>query len=260
MNVRYYEIPEERNLRVLDSVVRLYTEQAKPVSSAAVARDLGHIWSSATVRNVFSELEILGWLHQPHQASGRIPSELGFRIFVEQVIRPGAQNRELDKLLEAELDLKASSLPEVLDEALNLVSRLSHALGISLVVLNPEPSQSVRECRMTGVDELLEQPEFSDPESLKGLIHLLQDSDPVGEYMEGQVAYPGQVKVLIGSENSMDLLNSFSLVATRIRRSRETALLGVMGPVRMEYSLVLGAMEGLTRLLSTDGESPKSWS
>ncbi len=260
MNVRYYEIPEERNLRVLDSVVRLYTEQAKPVSSAAVARDLGHIWSSATVRSVFAELENLGWLYQPHRASGRIPTELGFRIFVEQVVRPSAQPEGLERILEAELDLRANSLPEVLDEALNLVSRLSHALGISLVVLNPEPAQSVRECRVTGVDELLEQPEFEDPESLKGLIHLLQDSDPVGEYMEGQVAQPGQVKVLIGSENSMDLLNSFSLVATRIRRSQETALLGVMGPVRMEYSLVLGAMEGLTRLLSTEGESPKSWS
>jgi transcriptional regulator of heat shock response len=78
--------------------------------------------------------------------------------------------------------------------------------------------------------------------------------------MENQVSYPGQVKVLIGSENSIDLLNSFSLVATRIHRHRETALLGVMGPVRMEYSLVLGAMEGLSRLLSTEGDSPKSWS
>jgi transcriptional regulator of heat shock response len=260
MNIRYYEIPDERNLRVLESLIRIHTESAEPVSSAAVARDLEHIWSSATVRNVFVELEQLGWLFQPHHAAGRIPTELGYRIFVERIIRPGFRPAELDQLLQGELDLQSNSLPEMLDEALNLVSRLSHALGISLVVLNPEPSGPVRECRMTGVDELLEQPEFSDPEQLKGLIHLIQDSDPVGEYMENQVSYPGQVKVLIGSENSIDLLNSFSLVATRIHRHRETALLGVMGPVRMEYSLVLGAMEGLSRLLSTEGDSPKSWS
>jgi len=260
MDIRYYEIPDDRKLRVLESLIRIHTQSAEPVSSAAVSRDLDHVWSSATVRSVFVELERLGWVHQPHRAAGRIPTELGYRIFIERIIRPGARPEGLERLLEAELDLKTNSLPEVLDEALNLVSRLSHALGISLVVLNPEPMRSVRECRLAGVDELLDQPEFSNPDQLKGLIHLLQDSDPVGEYMEGQVSYPGQVKVLIGSENSMDLLNSYSLVATRIRRRRETALLGVMGPVRMEYSLVLGAMEGLSRLLSIDGDSPKSWS
>jgi len=260
MNIQYYEIPEERSLRVLDSVIRVYTRSAEPVSSSAVARDLGHIWSSATVRNVFVELEGLGWLHQPHRASGRIPTELGFRIFVERIVRPGARDRQMDRLLESSLDLHGDSLPQILDEALKLVSRLSHALGIRLVVLGTDAEGFLSECRLTGVDELIEQPEFSDPKRLKGLIHVLQDSHPVGAYLEGQVSHPGQVKVIIGRENSLELLSPFSLVATRIHREKETALLGVMGPVRMEYSLVMGVMEGLARLLSVEGSGPESWS
>jgi len=255
MNVHYYEIPDERNLRVLDSVIRLYTLTAEPVSSSPVARDLGHVWSSATVRSVFQEMEDQGWLFQPHRASGRIPTEQGYRVFVERVVRPGSRPKSLQRLLESELALRSESLPKILDEAVQLVSRLGHALGISLVVLEPMPEDRPRECRLTGVEELLGQPEFSDPERLKGLIHLMQDSHPVGAYLEGQLDAPGQVKVLIGSENSLELLRRFSLGAARIQRERETALLGVMGPVRMEYSLVLGALEGLVRLLSTDTHS-----
>lgn len=260
MDFRYYELPRERDLRVLDSVIRLYTEQAEPVSSAAVARDLEHCWSSATIRNVFTELEGLGWLVQPHRASGRVPTDLGYRVFVEQVIRPGASVGPWQELLASELGRQDESLPALLDRAARLISRLSHALGISLVVVAESPDRAQppgrRALQITGVQELLEQPEFEDPGRLRVLVHLLDDSTPVGDYLRALSDAPGRVRVRIGRENTLNELGQFSLIGTRITRAEESAVMGLLGPVRMEYPLVLASMESLVRLLHEGDDDP----
>ncbi|MCB1163386.1 MAG: hypothetical protein R3C71_12410 [Candidatus Krumholzibacteriia bacterium] len=261
MDFRYYESPRERELRVLDSVIRLHTERAEPVSSAAVSRDLGHCWSSATIRNVFTELEELGWLVQPHRAAGRIPTDLGYRIYVERVIRPGGPVDPWRTQLEAELGRQDETLPALLDRAARLISRLSHALGISLLVVatpsGREEGGGRRALQITGVEELLGQPEFEDPGRLRVLVHLLDDSTPVGDYLRALSDAPGRVRVRIGSENTLNGLDQFSLIGARISRAEESAIMGLLGPVRMEYPLVLASMESLVRLLHEgDDEDP----
>ena len=260
MNFRYYEIPSRRELRVLESVVRLHTESADPVSSAAVARDLGHRWSSATIRNVFSELEQRGWLFRPHPSSGRVPTEQGYRAYVEEIVLPGRKGGETRHLLETELDIGRGTLAEQLEAAMGLISRLSHVLGISLLVLAPGQSAAGPGCQLTGVNELLEQPEFEDPGHLRGLIQVLQEPAPLGDYLRGEVAGDEALKILIGRENSLEILSPFSLVATRIDGGRESALLGVLGPLRMEYPLVIDILAGLSQLFSVRQGEPRTWS
>jgi transcriptional regulator of heat shock response len=259
MNFRYYEIPDDRELRVLESVVRLHTESADPVSSAAVARDLDHRWSSATIRNVFSELEQRGWLYRPHASSGRVPTERGYRVYVESVVLPGRREGQGRRLLESELDLSPDAGAEQLQEAMKLISQLSHALGISLLVLAPEGRDSA-DCRLTGVNELLEQPEFEDPEHLRGLIQVIQGPGPLGEYLRGEVAGDPPLKVLIGRENRLEILSPFSLVATRVEGEKRSALLGVLGPHRMEYPLAIEVLAGLSQLLEGWPDDPRRWS
>jgi len=260
MDFRYYELPQDRQLRILDSVIRLYTERAEPVSSAAVARDLEHSWSSATVRNVFTELDELGWLVQPHRAAGRIPTDLGYRVYIERVIRPARPANPWQPLLASELGTREDGLVAQLERAAQLISRLSHALGISLLVVSaseqaPAAAAGRRRPSITGVEELLGLPEFADPGRLRVLVHLLDDATPVGESLRALSDPPGQVCVRIGSENTLSELGQFSLVGVRIQRSQESAIMGLLGPVRMEYPLVLGSLEGLVSLLhDRDGE------
>ncbi|MDP6669919.1 MAG: hypothetical protein QF492_08465 [Candidatus Krumholzibacteria bacterium] len=260
MDFRTYEMPDDRNLRVLESVIRIYTDTAEPVSSAVVARDLRHHWSSATVRNIFSEQEQLRWLFRPHRSSGRVPTELGYRVFVEKVVRPGQCHRDLDSLFDAEVDFRDGNLQEKLDQSLDLLSRLSHVLGIRLFLFSPGEEETPEDCQISGVEELLEQPEFEDPLALKDLIHVIRDSAPIGPYLQGQLGDPGKVRVFIGRENSLALLSPFSLVATRIDQEDRSAYFGVLGPVRMEYSLVMGLLDGLARRISRDGDLSRKWS
>src|SRR5438874_3644266 len=81
---------DDRKAAVLRAVVREYIETAQPVGSAHVARttDLGV--SPATVRNEMATLEREGYLAQPHTSAGRVPTDLGYRFFVDQLTAPGA--------------------------------------------------------------------------------------------------------------------------------------------------------------------------
>jgi transcriptional regulator of heat shock response len=260
MDFRYYEIPEDRKLRVLDSVIRLYTERADPVSSSAVARDLQHRWSASTVRNVFTELEELGWLAQPHRSSGRVPTNLGYRTFVEKILRGSGGDRSWERRLRGHLDLDSGSLSPLLAQAAELLSRVSHALGMSVLVFSPASGLDAEKVRITGIDQLLQQPEFEDPRRLKVLIHLLDDVRPFDDYLRNLADHPGRIRLRIGEENTLADLDQFTLVTTRIDRSRESALVALLGPVRMEYPLVLGAMQSLVRLLNSESEENPTWS
>ncbi|MBM4117274.1 hypothetical protein FJ251_05950 [bacterium] len=261
MDFRYYDVPQDRQLRILDAVIRLYTERAEPVSSAAVSRALEHSWSSATVRNVFTELDELGWLVQPHRAAGRIPTDLGYRVYVERVVRPAPRGRDWQPQLASALGPQADSLAQQLERAARLISRLSHALGISLLIVSPPEARRADaqgRPRLTGVEELLGLPEFEDPRRLRVLVHLLDDATSVGESLRALTDPPGQVQVRIGSENTLSELGQFSLVGACIQRSDESAIMGLLGPVRMEYPLVLGSMEALVALLHDRGR--EAWS
>src|ERR687891_3008693 len=100
-----YELTE-RSRRLLATLVREYIETGEPVSSQVVAHRSGLGVSSATVRNVLAQLEEAGYVHQPHTSAGRVPTDRGYRFFVDLLLdthRPG----KLPPSLEHELRQKA---------------------------------------------------------------------------------------------------------------------------------------------------------
>ena len=76
----------DRSRRVLATLVREYIETAEPVPSQMLARRSGLGVSSATVRNVLAQLEELGYVHQPHTSAGRVPTDRGYRVFVDLLL------------------------------------------------------------------------------------------------------------------------------------------------------------------------------
>src|SRR5262245_53776714 len=75
-----------RAARILAALVGEYIETAEPVGSARLAQCAGLNVSSATVRNTLAELEELGYLHQPHTSAGRVPTDRGYRFYVDQLL------------------------------------------------------------------------------------------------------------------------------------------------------------------------------
>ena len=77
----------DRTMRVLATLVREHIETGEPVASQALARRGGFGLSSATIRNILVQLEELGYLRQPHTSAGRVPTDLGYRAYVDQLLK-----------------------------------------------------------------------------------------------------------------------------------------------------------------------------
>jgi heat-inducible transcriptional repressor len=120
----------DRHRRVLALVVREYIEHGEPVSSGWLAEQSGMGVSSATVRNILAQLTESGYLHQPHTSAGRIPTDLGYRSYVDVLLqsrRPARPAADIEARLR-----QAASPSDALDEVSQELSRSSHYVAFAL--------------------------------------------------------------------------------------------------------------------------------
>ncbi|MCL2628586.1 MAG: heat-inducible transcriptional repressor HrcA [Oscillospiraceae bacterium] len=115
----------ERKKSILRTVVELYVKTAEPIGSKAVVEALGSTLSSATVRSDMSELENLGLLEKPHTSAGRIPSSLGYRLYVNELMLSRNISNDDAIVINSTLDGSLAVRPHLLDEVGSLTSRLT---------------------------------------------------------------------------------------------------------------------------------------
>lgn len=125
----------ERSRRLLATLVREYIDTGEPVSSQVLARDSRLGVSSATVRNMLARLEEGGYVHQPHTSSGRVPTDRGYRAFVDLLLEARKPAARPAALVETELRRQAGRSPlmeDVLASVSHVVSRAVHHVGFAL--------------------------------------------------------------------------------------------------------------------------------
>jgi heat-inducible transcriptional repressor len=135
---RLQQLPEGPKLRdlnrrsreILRHIVDLYVETGEPVGSRTLSRRMGLALSAATVRNVMADLEELGLLFAPHTSAGRLPTDLGLRLFVHGLLERGNLTRDEQEHIESQCAASGRSLPEALEEATSMLSNLSRCAGL----------------------------------------------------------------------------------------------------------------------------------
>ncbi len=126
------EIIQERKRRLLQWIVHYFIKTSKPVSSSLIASEAGLDLSSASIRSILQELENDGFLHQEHTSAGRVPTDKGYRFFVDYlsgVQRLAASEKER---IEEQYQSRIEELDTLLSETSRLLSRVSHGAGIVL--------------------------------------------------------------------------------------------------------------------------------
>ena len=124
----------DRPRRVLATLVREYIETGEPVPSQMLARKSGLGVSSATVRNVLAQLEELGYVHQPHTSAGRVPTDRGYRVFVDLLLESRKPARPPFSV-EDEIRAQAGRSPmigDLLISVSHVVSRAARYVGFAL--------------------------------------------------------------------------------------------------------------------------------
>jgi heat-inducible transcriptional repressor len=123
----------ERSREIFRLIVDGYVATGEPIGSRTLSRRLGQNLSPATIRNVMADLEEAGLLFAPHTSAGRLPTELGLRLFVHGLLEVGRLAEDERRSIESLCAARGMSLPQVLEEATAALSGLSHCAGVVVV-------------------------------------------------------------------------------------------------------------------------------
>lgn len=141
---------EPRKMRILQAITDDYIRTADPVGSRTIARKYELGVSPATIRNEMADLEELGYLEQPHTSAGRVPSDKGYRLYVDQLMSPEIiAPEERDRLIEEVISLQRA-MEHMIHRATRLLSLLTR---YTAVVLAPRVSETtIRHIQLTLLD------------------------------------------------------------------------------------------------------------
>ena len=121
----------ERSRTILRRIVESYLATGEPVGSRNLSRSLPMTLSPASIRNVMSDLEQLGLIISPHTSAGRLPTQLGLRLFVDGLLEVGDISPEERRQIETQIAYRRDkSIDQLLAEASELISGLSHCAGV----------------------------------------------------------------------------------------------------------------------------------
>ena len=130
----------ERRRKILRVVVENYIETAEPIGSKAIAEKAELTCSSATIRNELAALEKQGYLEQPHTSAGRIPSPLGYRFYVNELMEEHKLSLQETERINEAMNTKMQELDRVIDQAGRLVSQMTNYPAFSLTAGGSEIS------------------------------------------------------------------------------------------------------------------------
>jgi len=124
---------DDRSRQILQAVIQLYISSPGPVGSRAVTKKFPFGLSPATIRNIMSDLEEMGFLRQPHTSAGRVPTDSGYRFYVDALsLEKTETDTELAAELNRKLELLRKDVNSFIDNASRILSELSHYIGISV--------------------------------------------------------------------------------------------------------------------------------
>jgi heat-inducible transcriptional repressor len=131
----------ERSREIFRQIVVAYVESGEPVGSRTISRRLGIGLSPATIRNVMSDLEAAGLLYAPHTSAGRLPTELGLRLWVDGLLEVGRLTDAERTEIEIQCAGAGRSMAETLEQATGALAGLSHCAGL---VIAPKSDRALR--------------------------------------------------------------------------------------------------------------------
>lgn len=334
-----YVILNNRKIQILEAIINDYIQTGEPIGSRTIAKkyDLGI--SSATIRNEMSDLEELGLIEQPHTSAGRVPSDKGYRLYVDRLMNyrelTNEETRFLQDIITSNIDhidylmqqtakalVRLTNYTAVVTEPKSVKMYVKHVQLVPLdehsviavvvtdtkliknniikTVSSPSYSKlnaiserinaaydkysidtisqiaknnmfstfgddeefirniflSMYETLKTeenvnyytsGVNNILDFPEFSDIEKAKDIFRTLEEKDMIISLLGKEYESDKPVQILIGGENSIEQLKNCSIIKTKYQLGNAEGTLGIIGPTRMNYSQTVSILNGIVK-------------
>ncbi len=212
-----------RQQNLLNFIITQYTKTALPVSSELIAAAGNFGLSSATIRNEMAELEAQNYIFQPHTSAGRLPTEKGYQYYIAESLQEKEINKRQQEYLTKVVKPFKRYQPELVKEIAKALAELSsEAVFIGF---------SSRNIYYTGLFNLFSQPEFTRHDFVCNLSQVIDHLDQVISEVFSKV--DNEIKILVGRQNPFD--RECSAILAKYKVKGEAGLLGVLGPLRMDY-------------------------
>lgn len=227
----------ERQKNILCQIIEEYAETASPVGSVTLAKLFGV--SPATIRAEMARLEALGMIAQPHTSAGRVPTDAGYRFYVNSLEENEDDLSAMDRSTHA-LEVRVSSQSRAdaaIRRAVDALVELTGNLGIATID---------GQLYLSGMSRLFTQPEFMDTRRVQAVAKLLDNLEP---WL--REAAPGEaLNIFIGHENPIGKNSEVSLIISKFRSPfSDRSYIGVLGPTRQNYSRVMALVKHVGNVL-----------
>ncbi len=217
----------ERQRGILAAIIEQYAEIAVPVGSVTLAKLFGV--SSATIRAEMAKLEDMGYIAAPHTSAGRIPTDQGYRVYVNGITDatmselPSGAERSA-RTLEAHVHSHIGKADRAIRSAVDSLVELTGNMGFATIG---------SELYMNGIGTLFSQPEFMEGRHVQAVATLIDNIEP---WL--REAAPNQpLNVFIGSENPIGKSSGATLIISKFRSPySDKSYIGVIGPTRQNYA------------------------
>ena len=219
----------ERQTQILAAIIEQYAEIAAPVGSVTLAKLFGV--SSATIRSEMARLEDMGLIAQPHTSAGRVPTDQGYRFYVNRLNEaqtdvPPQLDRSV-RAIEARVQTHSNRADRAIRSAVDSLVDLTQNLGLATIG---------DELYLSGMSNLFSQPEFLQGNHVQAVAQLLDNLEP----WLREVAPNEPLNVFIGSENPIGKTSGATLIVSRFRSPYSNqSYIGVLGPTRQSYGRVM---------------------
>ena len=216
----------DRQAAILVAIIEQYAEVAVPVGSVTLAKLFGV--SSATVRSEMARLEELGFITQPHTSAGRIPTDQGYRFYVNRLSEsPDTEVARIDRsarAIETRVQTNVNRADRAIRSAVDSLVELTYNMGLATIG---------DELYLSGMSNLFSHPEFSGGVQVQEVARLIDNLEP----WLRETAPNHPINVYIGSENPIGTSSRSSLIISRFRSPySDRSYIGVLGPTRQDYA------------------------
>ncbi len=217
----------DRQKAILAAIIEQYAEIAVPVGSVTLAKLFGV--SSATIRSEMARLEDMGYITAPHTSAGRIPTDKGYRVYVNSITEaqmsemPSGVDRSV-RAIEAYVNSHIDRSDRAIRSAVDSLVELTGNMGFATIG---------SELYMNGIGMLFSQPEFLEGRHVQAVARLIDNIEP---WL--REAAPNQpLNVFIGSENPIGKASGATLIISKFRSPySDSSYIGVIGPTRQNYA------------------------
>lgn len=233
-------ITERQNL-ILDKIIEEYIASAQPVSSQGLEKKYNFGISPATVRSEMQKLTETGFLYQPHTSAGRIPTDKGYRFFVDNIIESNFRDFDDKKFFE-----EFEQIEKVIDDSLKFTQLLTKNLASASSSLALSYLFDKDFLWKEGWEEILGEPEFKETEYISNFTKLLKSFEENIINLE----INSGIKIYIGKENPFSKARDFSTIISRCYfPKKQEGVLAILGPKRMAYQKNISLIDSLIKLL-----------